>query len=60
MRMVSPGFFRLMVSAKKIGCHAAKLMVLPVEVGLVYREGIDQMFDLMLEIRAQHREISLK
>ena len=60
MRMDSPGFFRLNEAAEKIGGHAAKLMVLPIEVGLVHREGIDQMFDLMLEIRAQHREISLK
>ena len=50
MRIGSPGFLRCRRSPKQIGRHAAKLMVLTIEVGLVHGEGIDQMFDLVIGV----------
>ena len=35
-------------------------MILPIEIGLVDREGVDEMFDLVLGIGAQHGEIRLE
>ena len=48
------------VIAQEIACHATKLMILPIEVGLVDREGVDQMLDFMLDVRPQHGKIGLE
>src|SRR4030081_3594583 len=40
--------------------QAAKLVVLPVEIGLVDGEAVDQMLDLVIGIRPQRREVDLE
>src|ERR1700733_3185696 len=42
------------------GGHAAKLVVLTIEIGLVDRERIDQMFDFVIRVGAQQRKIRLE
>ena len=44
----------------EIGRHAAELMILSVEIGLVHREGVYQMLDLVVGIGTEHGKIRLK
>src|SRR4051812_12708619 len=46
--------------AEEIRGHAAQLMLLTIEVGLVHREGIDKLFDLVVGVRPQDGEIRLE
>ena len=49
-----------MMSLEKIGRHAAELMILAIEIGLVDRERVDEMLDLVVGVGAQHGEIGLE
>ena len=46
--------------AEEIRGHAAQLMLLTIEVGLIHREGVDEMFNLVAGIGPQYGEIRLK
>ena len=57
------GFARLLAAddaAEQVRCHAAELMLLAIEVGLIDREGIDEVLDLVVGIRPQQGEIGLE
>ena len=58
MRIGPPGCLRADDVAEQIGGHAAKLVILAIEIGLVHREGIDQMLDLVVGVGAQQRKIA--
>ena len=60
MRIASPGFLVPDDVGQKVGGHAAELMILAVEVGLIHGESVDQMLDLVVGVGAQGREIRLE
>ena len=60
MRTVLPGGLRAGDGAEQAGGHAAKLVVLAIEIGLVHGERIDQMLDLMVGIGTQQGKIRLE
>src|SRR4029079_9320835 len=45
---------------QKIGRHAAKLMLLPIEIGLVYGEGIYEILDLVIGVRPEQGKVGLE
>jgi hypothetical protein len=41
-------------------CHAEKLMILAIEIGLIHRKGVYQLLDFMFGVRPQQGEITLE
>jgi hypothetical protein len=54
MRIDSPRSLPADNVSEEIRGHAAQLMLLTIEVGLIHREGIDQLFDLVVGVRPQN------
>ena len=60
MRTVPPGGLRAAMASEHAGGHAAKLVVLAIEISLVDGERIDQMLDFVIGVGAQQRKICLE
>ena len=51
------GRFDTQALSQQVGRQAAKLIIFAIKVCFIYREGIDEMLDLTVEIAAQPGEI---
>ena len=60
MRIAPPGAFSTDNVAEENRRHAAQLMLLTIEVGLIHREGVDEVFDLVVDVGPQDGEIRLE
>ncbi len=60
MRIGSPRGFSLSARAQQVGREARELVLFAIEVGLVDREGVDELLDLAVDVGAQPREIRLE